>query len=224
MSALRLKPDQIPEALQQLKQADPVLGSVIDRTGPFLLKLKKSGFEVLVQAVISQQISTAAARTIRLRLQTLLPDNKICPEALQQLSDQQLAAIGLSRQKLSYLRDLTRCTLEGIIQFRRISRADDEAAIEELIQVRGIGRWTAQMYLIFSLGRPDVFAPDDLGLQNAIARLYTLPSNPRRPDFMTIAERWKPWRSIASWYLWRSLDQPAAMVKTVTSAPFEPRP
>ena len=216
---MRLKTEQIPEALQQLKQADPVLGGVIDRTGPFLLKAKKSGFEVLVQAVISQQISTAAARTIRLRLQTLLPDNKIRPEALQQLSDQQLATIGLSRQKLSYLRDLTRCTVDGIIQFRRISRADDEAAIAELIQVRGIGRWTAQMYLIFSLGRPDVFAPDDLGLQNAIARLYPLPSTPRRPDFLAIAERWKPWRSIASWYLWRSLEQPA-----VSGAAVEPRP
>lgn len=221
---MRLKSAQIPEALQQLKQADPVLGGVIDRTGAFLLKAKKSGFEVLVQAVISQQISTAAARTIRLRLQTLLPESRICPEALQQLSDQQLAAIGLSRQKLGYIRDLTRCTLEGIIQFRRISRADDEAAIEELIQVRGIGRWTAQMYLIFSLGRPDVFAPDDLGLQNAIARLYPLPDKPRRPDFMAIAERWKPWRSIASWYLWRSLEQPPAAAEITSSLPLKPRP
>jgi len=203
---LRLTTQQIPVALQQLRQADPVLAGVIDRVGSFALKTRKSGFEVLVHAVISQQISTAAARTIRLRLQSLLPDNKIQPEAIRQLSDQQLTGIGISRQKLSYLRDLTRCTLEGIVQFRRISRADDETAIEELIQVRGIGRWTAQMYLIFSLGRPDVFAPDDLGLQNAIARLYTLPPNPRRTDFNTIADSWKPWRSIASWYLWRSLE------------------
>ncbi|MFM7058672.1 MAG: DNA-3-methyladenine glycosylase family protein [Planctomycetota bacterium] len=203
---MRLKPQQIPVALQQLRQADPILASVIDRVGPYALKTRKSGFEVLVQAVISQQISTAAARTIQLRLQSLLPDHRIQPETLRQLSDQQLTDIGFSRQKLSFVRDLTRCTLEGLIQFPRIRRASDEAAIEELIQVRGIGRWTAQMYLIFSLGRPDVFAPDDLGLQNAIARLYPLPPRPRRTDFNTIAESWKPWRSIACWYLWRSLE------------------
>lgn len=204
---MRLNPAEIPAALQQLKRADRVLAGVIDRAGPFTLKTRKSGYEVLVQAVISQQISTAAARTIRERLQALMPDRKLQPEVLQQLSDEQLGKIGISRQKLGYLRDLTRCTLEGIIQFRRISRAEDEAAIAELIQVRGIGRWTAQMYLIFSLGRPDVFAPDDLGLRNAIAKLYLLPANPRRTDFEAIADRWKPYRSIASWYLWRSLEQ-----------------
>lgn len=204
---MRLNPAEIPAALQQLKRADRVLAGVIDRAGPFTLKTRKSGYEVLVQAVISQQISTAAARTIRERLQALMPDRKLQPEVLQQLSDEQLGKIGISRQKLGYLRDLTRCTLEGIIQFRRISRAEDEAAIAELIQVRGIGRWTAQMYLIFSLGRPDVFAPDDLGLRNAIAKLYPLPANPRRTDFEAIADRWKPYRSIASWYLWRSLEQ-----------------
>lgn len=204
---MRLNPAEIPAALQQLKRADRVLAGVIDRAGPFTLKTRKSGYEVLVQAVISQQISTAAARTIRERLQALMPDRKFQPEVLQQLSDEQLGKIGISRQKLGYLRDLTRCTLEGIIQFRRISRAEDEAAIAELVQVRGIGRWTAQMYLIFSLGRPDVFAPDDLGLRNAIAKLYLLPANPRRTDFEAIADRWKPYRSIASWYLWRSLEQ-----------------
>jgi DNA-3-methyladenine glycosylase II len=162
---VRLKSAQLPTALQHLKQADSILAAVIDQIGPFAMKTQKSGYEVLVQAVISQQISTAAARTIRLRLQALMPEQKILPEALQQLSDEQLNQIGISRQKLSYLRDLTRCTLEGIIEFRRISRANDEYAIAELTQVRGIGRWTAQMYLMFSLGRPDVFAPDDLGLK-----------------------------------------------------------
>lgn len=203
---MRLQPDQIPLALHELRQADPILAEVMHRAGPFTLKTQKSGYEVLVQAVISQQISTAAAQTIRRRLQTLLPNRRIRPDSLQQLSDEQLAKIGISRQKLSYLRDLTRCALEGVIQFRRIGRAPDEAAIEELIQVRGIGRWTAQMYLIFSLGRPDVFAPDDLGLRNAISRLYKLPPDSRGKDFEAFAERWKPWRSIASWYLWRSQE------------------
>ncbi|MFM7037159.1 MAG: DNA-3-methyladenine glycosylase family protein [Planctomycetaceae bacterium] len=204
---MRLKAAQIATALQQLRETDHILAAVIDRTGPFALKTQKSGYEVLVQAVISQQISTAAARTIRLRLQALMPRHKLQPEALQQLSDEQLNQIGISRQKLSYLRDLTRCTLDGIIQFRRISQANDEDAITELIQVRGIGRWTAQMYLMFSLGRPDVFAPDDLGLRNAITRLYHVPPNSHRRDFEAIADQWKPWRSVASWYLWRSLEQ-----------------
>ncbi len=204
---MRLKSAQIPTALQHLKQADPILAAVIDQIGPFAMKTQKSGYEVLVQAVISQQISTAAARTIRLRLQALMPEQKLLPEALQQLSDEQLNQIGISRQKISYLRDLTRCTLEGIIEFRRISRANDEYAIAELIQVRGIGRWTAQMYLMFSLGRPDVFAPDDLGLRNAITRLHGVPPDSHRRDFEAIADRWKPWRSVASWYLWRFLEQ-----------------
>lgn len=204
---MRLKSAQIPTALQHLKQADSILAAVIDQIGPFAMKTQKSGYEVLVQAVISQQISTAAARTIRLRLQALIPTQKLLPEALQQLSDKQLNQIGISRQKLSYLRDLTRCTLDGIIQFRRISQANDEDAIAELIQVRGIGRWTAQMYLMFSLGRPDVFATDDLGLRNAITKLYQVPPNSHRRDFDAIADRWKPWRSVASWYLWRSLEQ-----------------
>jgi DNA-3-methyladenine glycosylase II len=204
---VRLKSAQIPTALQHLKQADPILAAVIDQIGPFAMKTQKSGYEVLVQAVISQQISTAAARTIRLRLQALMPEQKLLPEALQQLSDEQLNQIGISRQKISYLRDLTRCTLEGIIEFRRISRANDEYAIAELIQVRGIGRWTAQMYLMFSLGRPDIFAPDDLGLRNAIIKLYQVPPNSHCRDFEAIADRWKPWRSVASWYLWRSLEQ-----------------
>ena len=125
---------------------------------------------------------------------------------MAKLSDEQLKAVGISPQKLSYLRDLTRCTLENVICFRRISRASDEAAIEELIQVRGIGRWTAQMYLIFSLGRPDVFAPDDLGLRNAMQRLYGLGVKPARLELERIAELWRPWRSAASWYLWRSLE------------------
>ena len=190
----------------QLACLDPVLQQVIHRVGPCTLKRQKSGYGVLVQSVISQQISTAAARTIRLRLESLLPQGKIRAAAVQALADSQLSEIGLSRQKLGYIRDLTQCTLDGTISFRRIARASDEDAIAELVQVRGIGRWTAQMYLIFSLGRPDVFAVDDLGLRNAISRLYPLPATPRRADFEAIAERWQPLRSVASWYLWRSLD------------------
>ncbi|MFN5743550.1 MAG: DNA-3-methyladenine glycosylase family protein [Planctomyces sp.] len=159
------------QAVQHLKCQDEVLRGVIERVGPLRLKSAGKGYSVLVQSISSQQISTAAAATIGQRLRLLVAGGELTAEAVAELSDEQLKAVGISPQKLSYLRDLTRCTLEGVISFRRISRASDEAAIEELIQVRGIGRWTAQMYLIFSLGRPDVFAPDDLGLRNAMQRL-----------------------------------------------------
>ncbi len=193
------------QAVQHLKCQDEVLRGVIERVGPLRLKSAGKGYSVLVQSIISQQISTAAAATIGQRLRLLVAGGELTAEAVAELSDEQLKAVGISPQKLSYLRDLTRCTLEGVISFRRISRASDEAAIEELIQVRGIGRWTAQMYLIFSLGRPDVFAPDDLGLRNAMQRLYGLAEEAGRPELERLAERWRPWRSAASWYLWRSL-------------------
>jgi DNA-3-methyladenine glycosylase II len=194
------------QAVRHLKRQDPMLRGVIEQAGPLRLKSAGKGYSVLVQSIISQQISTAAAATIGQRLRQLAAGGELSAEGVAKLSDEQLKSVGISPQKLSYLRDLTRCTLENVICFRRISRASDEAAIEELIQVRGIGRWTAQMYLIFSLGRPDVFAPDDLGLRNAMQRLYGLGVKPSRLELERIAELWRPWRSAASWYLWRSLE------------------
>ena len=203
----RLTPATIRLAERRLAAACPAMARLIDVHGPCRLKInpRPDVFRSLAAAVLAQQISTAAAATIGQRLRLLVAGGELTAEAVAELSDEQLKAVGISPQKLSYLRDLTRCTLEGVISFRRISRASDEAAIEELIQVRGIGRWTAQMYLIFSLGRPDVFAPDDLGLRNAMQRLYGLGEEAGRPELERLAERWRPWRSAASWYLWRSL-------------------
>lgn len=161
---------------------------------------------MLVRSILSQQISTAAARTIRGRLEALLPGGRLKAESINLLTDEQLQQVGVSSQKRGYLRDLTQRTLDGSLNFRRIAKEDDDAVIAELIQVRGIGRWTAQMYLMFCLGRPDVFAPDDLGLQNAVVRLYELPARPAKLQLEEISSRWAPWRTIASWYLWRSLE------------------
>lgn len=197
----------INKGLRHLRKNDAVIGQVIKSVGPFTLKKIPGGFEVVVRSILSQQISTAAAATIRKRLEALLPDGKIAPASLAKLTDDQLQSAGLSSQKRSYVRDLTERTLDGTIDFRRIARQSDEEAIAELIQVKGIGRWTAQMYLMFSLGRLDVFAPDDLGLQNAIKALYEIPEKPKRTHFETVAEVWAPYRSIASWYLWRSLEK-----------------
>lgn len=196
----------INKGLRHLRKKDPVIGRVIKSVGPFSLQKIPGGFEVVVRSILSQQISTAAAATIRKRLEGLLPGGKIVPTSLAKLTDDQLQSAGLSNQKRTYVRDLTERTLDGTIDFRRIARQSDEEAIAELIQVKGIGRWTAQMYLMFSLGRLDVFAPDDLGLQNAIKKLYDVPEKPKRTHFEVVAEVWAPYRSIASWYLWRSLE------------------
>lgn len=196
----------VQAGIRHLRKRDPILGEVIRSVGAFTLKPRKQGYEILVRSILSQQISTSAASTIRNRLQDLLPGRRIVPQSLDSLSDEQLQRVGISTQKRTYLRDLTRCTLDGSISFKRIRKASDEEAIEELIQVKGIGRWTAQMYLIFSLGRLDVFAPDDLGLRNAVDRLYDIPDQASRKHYDELAMNWSPYRSIASWYLWRSLE------------------
>ncbi|MBL8809846.1 MAG: DNA-3-methyladenine glycosylase 2 family protein [Planctomycetaceae bacterium] len=196
----------VQAGIRHIRKRDPILGEVIRTVGAFTLKPRKQGYEILVRSILSQQISTSAASTIRNRLQDLLPGRRIVPQSLDALSDEQLQQVGISTQKRTYLRDLTRCTLDGSISFKRIRKASDEEAIEELIQVKGIGRWTAQMYLIFSLGRLDVFAPDDLGLRNAVDRLYDIPDQAPRKHYDDLAMNWSPYRSIASWYLWRSLE------------------
>lgn len=196
----------VQEACRKLARRDKVLGSVIRRVGDFTLKPEGGGYDMLVRSILSQQISTAAARTIRGRLEALMPGGKLNAETIHRLTDDQLQQVGVSNQKRGYLRDLTERTLDGTINFRRIAKEDDEAVIAELIQVKGIGRWTAQMYLMFCLGRPDVFAPDDLGLKNAMIALYGLDEKPPKSQLEELAAVWAPWRSIASWYLWRSLE------------------
>lgn len=204
---MAFEPTEIRKGVRVLSKNDPVLAGVMRNVGPFTLKADPGGYGILVRSMLSQQISMAAARTIRGRLQALLPAGKMTAKNIDALSDDQLQSVGVSRQKQTYLRHLTSCTLDGTINFRRIAKESDDNAIAELIQVRGIGRWTAQMYLMFSLGRIDVFAPDDLGLRNAIARLYDLPEKPSRSELEQHAEKWRPYRTLASWYLWRSLEQ-----------------
>ena len=198
---------EVRKGLRVLCRNDLALARVVRNVGPFTLKPDPGGYELLVRSILSQQISVAAARTIRGRLQALLPAGKLTAKNLDALSDDQLQAVGVSRQKQTYLRHLTSCTLDGTINFRRIAKGSDDDAVEELIQIKGIGRWTAQMFLMFSLGRIDVFAPDDLGLRNAVQKLYELPEKPTRSELEQHADKWRPYRTIASWYLWRSLEQ-----------------
>jgi DNA-3-methyladenine glycosylase II len=194
---------------RHFKAADPILAEVIERVGPATLKPLRNRFGVLVRSIISQQISTAAARSIHLRLVERVKPESIRPETIARLSVDQLREIGLSRPKASYLLDLAQKCGDGTVRLERIGRLGDEAVIEELIQIKGIGRWSAQMFLIFSLGRLDVFPYDDLGVRNAMARLYELGESHGRQHYIEIGERWKPYASLGSWYCWRYLETTA---------------
>ena len=178
---------------------------LIGLVGPFQLKLETNRFRALVRAIVAQQISTKAARSIQKKLEGLLP-GALNAENLSRLTPVELRSAGLSPQKIGYVTDLTAKVLTRQVRLRRLSNMSDADVIQELVQVKGIGIWTAQMFLIFSLGRLDVFAPDDLGLRSAIRNLYGLSELPDKPTAHRYAEAWKPYSSVASWYCWRSGD------------------
>ena len=201
---MMLKQTEIRKARRHLRAADPVMRSVIDAVGPFLLRLERDRFATLVRSIISQQISMAAARTIRRRLQELAPELKAA--TLAQFTVDELRSVGLSPQKAGYIADLARKVSDGTVDLRQIGRLSDERVVEQLTQVRGIGRWTAQMFLICSLGRLDVFPHDDLGVRTAIRDHYGLADLPDKQTAVTIAAPWRPYASVASWYCWRALE------------------
>ena len=205
---MSFSPDHVARALRHLRRRDPVLKQVIDRVGPFQLEPRRGRFQSLVRSILAQQISTAVARSMLRKLEARLAPRKLTPESLGELSFDDLRGLGLSRQKSSYLQDLTDKVVSKTVRLHRVHRLTDEEIIAELIQVKGIGRWTVQMFLIFCLGRPDVFAPDDYGLRSAIQRLYGLPEMPKRAEAEAIAAPWRPHATVASWYLWRSLELP----------------
>lgn len=188
------------------RRRDRVLHGVVRRVGPYTLKPSRQRFGMLVRSIISQQISIGAARSIRARLETLVGAAGLRPEPLAELTIDQLRAVGLSPQKASYMHDLAAKAQDGTIQLTRLSRKSDEQIIENLTQVKGIGRWTAQMFLIFALGREDVFPIDDFGVRSAITSLYQLDAAAPKAAYLEIASRWSPYASIGSWYCWRYLD------------------
>jgi DNA-3-methyladenine glycosylase II len=197
--------DEWSLGVQHLSQVDRVLAKIIVVAAPFELKLPRNRFWTLVSSIVSQQLSTASARTIRTRLEQLL-DGGLAAEAILQQSEEKLRSIGLSKQKASYIQDLAAKVVAGDLDLSNMGRKSDEAIIAELTEVRGIGRWTAQMFLIFALGRLDVFPYDDLGVRAAIRNLYGLSDLPTRRQADEIALPWRPYASIASWYCWRSLE------------------
>jgi DNA-3-methyladenine glycosylase II len=193
-------------ALRHLRRADPVMRDVIQRAGPFTLRTHRNRFRALVFSIVGQQISGKAAAAIRTRLVEYLKPQQISADAIARLTPEELRSVGLSAQKTIYLLDLANRVACGDLKLDRVARMPDEAVIEALTEVNGIGIWTAQMFLIFSLGRLDVFPHDDLGVRSAIRNLYGLDELPNKEISHRIATPWRPYASVASWYCWRSLE------------------
>ena len=198
-------------ATRHLRRADPVLGRVIERVGPCTLRPRRDYFVVLCKAIFTQQISTTVAAVLFGRFRDLFPGRRPTPGRLLELiaaGDNRLPGpgldrCGLSRQKRAYLADLARHFTDGEIPTRRLGRMDDERVIDSLVRVKGIGRWTAEMFLIFTLNRPDVLPVDDLGLREGVRAIYGLAERPGAAELTKLAEPWRPYRSVATWYVWR---------------------
>jgi DNA-3-methyladenine glycosylase II len=197
---------KLTDAISHLRSVDPVMKRIIKEVGPCSLRPKRDRFQMLVGSIISQQISTGAARSIKKRLVQLCSPEGISAPNLSQFSVKQLRSAGVSPQKAKYILDLTEKVQDGTLTLNQIGRSSDDMVIEQLTTVKGIGRWTAQMFLIFSLGRLDVFPHDDLGVRNAIKVRYGLNELPDQETSCAIAEPWRPYASVGSWYCWRSLD------------------
>ncbi|MBI4467501.1 MAG: DNA-3-methyladenine glycosylase 2 family protein [Acidobacteria bacterium] len=192
-------------AVRYLKEADPILGRAIESVGPYRLKRQPNQFGALVEAILYQQLALNAAATIARRFRRLYanPGRLPRPEELRRTPARKLRAAGISRQKIGYLRDLARKAASGRLRLGRFRGMSDEEVIANLIQVKGIGRWTAEMFLLFSLGRPDVLPLDDLGLRYAVKQAYRLRTLPSATKMERIAAPWRPYRSAATWYLWK---------------------
>lgn len=200
-------------AVRHLKRADPVMRSIIERVGPCLLheRVHTNRLRVLVTAIIAQQISWHAARTVEARFCVLFGCDSTdrrskFPEAAEILAMpvRKMRSAGLSRQKVRYIRDIAARASSGELPLAHLGRMKDGAIMERLTAVKGIGRWTAEIFMLFSLGRPDVLPVDDLGIQHAIRMAYGLRRMPSERKMLELSEVWKPHRSVASWYLWRS--------------------
>lgn len=187
-----------------LRKADPVMRDLIKRVGPCTARRQRDYYRLLCRAIVSQQLSVKAARTIWNRFEELV-DGDVSPAAVLRVRDASLRGCGLSGMKASFIRDLATRVDGGALTLRFGKRHSDEDIIQSLVKVKGIGRWTAEMFLMFSLNRPDVFPIDDIGIRNAMLRHYGLRRDQVR-KMQSLAERWRPWRTLASWYLWRSLD------------------
>ena len=198
--------EELVKASSMLSHKDPVLAKIIKQVTLSPSTPHESYFIDLVESIISQQLSIKAADTIWKRVQALLPDQRVTPEGILALPDDTIRAAGISYSKIKYIKDLADKTLASGILFEQFETMTDEEIITELTKVKGIGRWTAEMFLIFAMGRPDVFSYGDLGIRKGIKNLYGFKKEPTFEEAEKIAEKWRPYRSVACRYLWKSLE------------------
>jgi DNA-3-methyladenine glycosylase II len=202
-----------PEALDHLRRSDAVLARLIGAVGPCLLKprQRRSPFEALVQSVVYQQLNGTAAGTIFRRVKALYPRKRFpTPQDLLASTDEQLRSAGLSRNKIAALKDIARHTVAGVVPtYRQIAKLSNEEILERLTAVRGVGPWTVEMLLIFTLGRTDVLPATDYGVRKGFALTYGRTELPTPKELLAFGERWRPHRTTAAWYFWRALELPA---------------
>ncbi len=210
----------VETATAYLSDIDPVMRATVERVGLCTLQPDPDIFDALVDAIISQQISVKAADAIMARVRAALPDGKVTPENLLPFDFDRLRTLGLSTPKATYIRNLVEHVDSGKLELERLQDLEDEEVIEQLTAVKGIGPWTAQMCLIFTMGRPDVLPVDDLGFLEGIRAAYELPARPTRKEALERGELWRPYRTFATWYMWAvrraTLGNPRAKTRIVS--------
>ena len=185
--------------------------TIIERVGPFAMEFREPSFSTLVRSIVYQQLSGKVASVILKRLIDALPEGQVTPQNILRLRPERMRKLGLSRAKTEYIRDLARRTAKGEVVFETLHGLEDAAVIEHLTRVKGIGVWTAHMFLMFALQRPNVLPVGDLGVRAAIRKAYGLDALPSVTEIEQVAIAWHPYCSVAAWYLWRSLDGPAEL-------------
>jgi DNA-3-methyladenine glycosylase II len=197
-------------AILHLKRSDPVLAAIIGRVGEYGIRFREPDFETLVKSIVSQQLSGRVATVIFGRLSDAV-GGKMTPASILKLRPSRMRTLGLSGSKTAYIRDLARHTRDGSVVFEELAGLPDEEVIARLTKVKGIGVWTVHMFLIFALRRHNVLPTGDLGIRNAIRKAYALEEMPLPKDVEAMAAKWHPYCTVASWYLWRSLESEANM-------------
>ena len=192
--------------LEHFDENDAVMAEVIRRMGPFKLKRNRNYFQVLCKAIVGQQISIKAAESIFHRFQGLFVNSRPTAEKVESIPEQKLRGVGLSTQKVKYLKDLSAKFLDGSVRPHRMAYQDNEEIIRQLTSVYGVGRWTAEMFLIFSLNRMDVLPVGDLGLRAGVQQLYNMRALPTPVKVRSVGKKWQPYQTVGTWYTWRSMD------------------
>jgi DNA-3-methyladenine glycosylase II len=196
------------KAISHLKKSDAVLAEIIERAGAYKIRYSEPGFETLVRSIVSQQLNGRAADTIFGRLkEAAAKAGAMTPESILKLRPAKMRSLGLSGQKMTYIRELARMTRDGEVNFEHCVTLEDGAVVEHLTRVKGVGVWTVHMFLMFALRRHDVLPTGDLGIRMAMKKAYGLEDLPKPAEMEKIAASWRPYSSVACWYLWRSLEQ-----------------